>query len=134
MRRLEKTVLYLALFLALLVAVFVSNIIVIAVIGVRTDNSRAYVRVGEIAEHLMQNAQGFEMDEAGIALIDSYEGFAMVVGNDGAVQWEYRLPEELPREYTLSQVAVFSRYYLMDYPVYTQARAGEDGVDCGRVA
>ena len=31
--------------------------------------------------------------------------------------WDWRLPDDLPRQYGLSDVASFSRWYLEDYPV-----------------
>ncbi len=37
----------------------------------------------------------------------------------GTVLWSYKLPEEIPSHYTLSDIAAFSRYYLKDYPVST---------------
>lgn len=37
----------------------------------------------------------------------------------GTVLWSYKLPEEIPTYYTLSDIAAFSRYYLKDYPVST---------------
>ena len=34
------------------------------------------------------------------------------------VIWNYMLPEELPKTYSLAEVSKFSRNYLMDYPVF----------------
>lgn len=44
--------------------------------------------------------------------------WAMILDGTGAVVWEERLPEELPRRYTPVDVAKFSRWYLRDYPVF----------------
>lgn len=41
----------------------------------------------------------------------------MILDDDGTVIWEDGLPEKLPREYTAADIAMFSRWYLEDYPV-----------------
>ncbi len=46
------------------------------------------------------------------------DSWAMILDDTGAVVWEERLPEELPRRYTPTDVAKFSRWYLRDYPVF----------------
>ena len=46
------------------------------------------------------------------------DSWAMLLDDTGAVVWEERLPEELPRRYTPTDVAKFSRWYLRDYPVF----------------
>ena len=43
----------------------------------------------------------------------------LIDDRSGSVLWSYRLPKEIPVQYSLSDVAVFSRYYLKDYPVST---------------
>ena len=44
--------------------------------------------------------------------------WAMLLNDTGAVIWQELMPSELPRQYTSSDIAKFSRWYLMDYPVY----------------
>lgn len=51
-------------------------------------------------------------------LEDSAFIWAMRLSKEGKVEWSYKLPEELNRQYDLTDVAVFSRWYLEDYPVY----------------
>ncbi len=46
------------------------------------------------------------------------QSWAMLLDEAGDVIWEERLPEELPRHYTPTDVAKFSRWYLKDYPVF----------------
>lgn len=43
--------------------------------------------------------------------------WAMLVNNTGQVSWSYALPTEIPQTYSLTEVAKFSRSFLMDYPV-----------------
>ena len=52
--------------------------------------------------------------------------WAMLIGLDGQVAWSLRKPADVPDEYTLTDVASFTRWYLNDYPV--QCRVREDGL------
>lgn len=47
----------------------------------------------------------------------------MILNDDGTVIWKDGLPEELPRKYTATDIAMFSRWYLDDYPVNIWKRA-----------
>ena len=52
--------------------------------------------------------------------LDKQDMWAMLLDDKlGTVLWSYKLPEEIPCHYTLSDIAAFSRYYLKDYPVST---------------
>ena len=53
-------------------------------------------------------------------ILEEHHVWAMVLDDAGAVIFQERLPEELPRQYTPADVAKFSRWYLGDYPVYVQ--------------
>ncbi len=76
-------------------------------------------RIVTISEGIRREADGsFTVsDEARHALDERYE-WAMLLDDGGNVIWDDRLPEELPRSYTVSEVAAFSKWYLGDYPVY----------------
>ncbi len=54
------------------------------------------------------------------------EDWAMLLDEEGRVAWSWRYPEELPKSYTLCDVAAFTRWYLEDYPVRCWVR--EDGL------
>lgn len=68
----------------------------------------------------------YGLSEESHALLKAHRAWAMLLDGDGAVRWSERLPAEIPRAYTLTDVAKFSRYYLMEYPVYVWER--EDGL------
>ena len=77
----------------------------------------------EIADQLQQDDLGslsFGEQDASYWL-NGY-AWAMVLDDDGEVIWEYQLPQELDRRYTAPEIAVFSRWYLDDYPVFCQVR------------
>ena len=50
--------------------------------------------------------------------LEENRSWAMLLDDAGTVSWEERLPEEMPRQYTPTDVAKFSRWYLRDYPVF----------------
>lgn len=52
--------------------------------------------------------------------------WAMYLNQDGECVWSLDLPSEIPAYYTIQSVAVFSRGYLADYPVFV--RSMDDGL------
>lgn len=46
--------------------------------------------------------------------------WAMLLNADGKCDWALFLPEEIPTQYTIQDVAVFSKGYLQDYPVFVR--------------
>ena len=53
-------------------------------------------------------------------ILKEHHAWAMILDDTGTVIFQSKLPEELPRQYTVADVAKFSRWYLGDYPVYVQ--------------
>lgn len=47
--------------------------------------------------------------------------WAMFLNTDGGCDWTVSLPEEVPTQYNIQDVAVFSKGYLKDYPVFVQS-------------
>ncbi len=72
-----------------------------------------------IEQEISVSDTGYILSEEGEKLIQNSSClWAMRLNKDGDVVWEYRLPANLKKHYTLSDVAVFSRWYLDDYPVF----------------
>ncbi|MBD5522684.1 MAG: HAMP domain-containing histidine kinase [Lachnospiraceae bacterium] len=44
--------------------------------------------------------------------------WAMYLNTEGSCNWTVNLPQEIPTEYTIQDIAIFSRGYLKDYPVF----------------
>lgn len=53
------------------------------------------------------------------ALMDRENVWGFVLDESGAINQSYKLPSELNKEYKISDVVGFTRYYLNDYPVFT---------------
>ena len=58
--------------------------------------------------------------------LDSNHIWAMLLDVNGVCDWSVSLPEEIPTQYTIQDVAVFSKGYLQDYPVFV--RNTDDGL------
>ncbi len=44
----------------------------------------------------------------------------MIIDDEtGKVIWSRDLPKEIPQKYSRKDIALFTRYYLKDYPVFT---------------
>lgn len=84
-------------------------------------------QVGTLAEALHPTANGLQWDSARTPT-DWMQGYAwaMVLDDGGNVIWQQDLPAELNHRYTTSEIAVFSHWYLADYPV--QCWAAEYGL------
>ncbi|MBH8609302.1 HAMP domain-containing sensor histidine kinase [Thermoactinomyces sp. CICC 10521] len=72
----------------------------------------------QVSQGLVRQDDSYHLDEHAARLLQHNQAWAMLLNEDGHVQWSYHLPDDVPRSYNLVEVAKFSRYYLMDYPVY----------------
>ncbi|EOQ04703.1 hypothetical protein KOY_04878 [Bacillus cereus VDM021] len=61
----------------------------------------------------------YHLDERAAKTLQNNQSWAMLIGEDGNVLWDFHLPHDVPKSYNLVEVAKFSRYYLEKYPVYT---------------
>lgn len=80
----------------------------------------------QVAQGLDKKDNSYHLDEHIAELLRQDQAWAMLLGEDGRVQWDYHLPKDVPKSYNLVDVAKFSRYYLMEYPVYIWEH--EDGL------
>lgn len=79
--------------------------------GAATDSR---VRIGTLAEALTPTADGLQLDPARTPA-DWLQGYAwaMALDDDGSVIWQHDLPQNLNKHYTASEIASFSRWYLV---------------------
>lgn len=116
---------YIMAFNVIFIMLLAANLLFFLIIGTCTKSDSAYVRAGWFADQLSRNissdegGSSFTMSDEGMDKIDSTGGFAMLIDEDGKVCWEYKMPKELPREYSRKDIASFTRWYLHDYPVHT---------------
>ncbi len=73
----------------------------------------------QVSQGLNKQGGNHNLDNLAAELLQDNQAWAMLLSEEGSVQWDYHIPDDVPRSYNLVDVAKFSRYYLMDYPVYS---------------
>ena len=82
-------------------------------------------RVSQVADGLTETSDGvYTLSETSGAMIDDGYQWAMQLDADGNVVWSKSLPDDVPLQYSVADVASFSRWYLNDYPVYVWHHLG----------
>ena len=114
LKRFVNTTIIISLFL------LVTNFILLGIVvfkGINTGQSLGTV-VQKVAENLHSESGTYYLGSGMEDTLKQNKAWAMLIDNTGYVAWEYMLPEEVPKKYSLSDVAKFTRNYLMDYPVF----------------
>ncbi|MBR4994301.1 MAG: HAMP domain-containing histidine kinase [Lachnospiraceae bacterium] len=117
---------YLLSMLLVLIALAIADMAVFTFISIKTRGTNTILKVEAVSAAVTDTDSSFTIDENMEAKLDKYSAFAMIIGNDGEVIWEHKLPSELPTSYELKDIVSFTRWYLNDYPVYTWIR--DDGI------
>ena len=122
----KKWTKYLFSMLVVFFVLSILNFLIIFMVSKMTHNEKYYVNIGALSEGVIQTDQGYLAEQLTIQKLETMDAFAMLIGEDGNVLWQWNLPEDIKTQYTLQDVAAFSRWYLKDYPVYIWGR--EDGL------
>ncbi|MBZ4224324.1 HAMP domain-containing histidine kinase [Bacillus wiedmannii] len=77
------------------------------------------VLLKKLSQNLDKQDNNYQLNESTIKILQHNHAWAMFIDEDGHVRWDYHLPKDVPIFYNLVDVAKFSRYYLLQYPVYT---------------
>lgn len=83
---------------------------------IRSLNRQAY-QIKDVAEELMKTEEEIILSDNGYVYLKQDWTWAMLLDDEGEVIWNWQLPEHLNHAYTASEIAVFSKWYLDDYPV-----------------
>jgi signal transduction histidine kinase len=73
--------------------------------------------ISQLSEGLTSENGAYTLSENERNVVEKQYKWAMLIDNGGNVIWSMDLPGDVPKRYTLSDVAVFTRWYLNDYPV-----------------
>lgn len=73
--------------------------------------------IENLSEHITLEDRQLVGDEQATEMLNKADAWAMILDGDGMVIWEENLPEELPHHYSTMDIAMFSRWYLNDYPI-----------------
>ena len=116
------------IFSALWIAGMVICVNLIVFLSVQTVIRSWYEESGSsvLRSQLNRVAAALSTDEEGqislgadgeAALTEAEAQFAFLLSDDGTRIWGWKLPEGIQEHYTVGEVASFSRWYLLDYPV-----------------
>ena len=104
------------------VLVIVLNIIILAVISAnQTANGRPWTTARETAESLQETETGYVLSGDMTDRLSQENAWAIYIDNDTLeVKWHTEnLPDTVPLQYTISDIANLTRGYIDGYPTYT---------------
>lgn len=114
---------YLASAAGVALLLLILNFAVLAVwMAQASKNQKMEYAVSEVADSLTKQNGVYVLSQVGQDALKSRYQWAMLLDDDGAVVWSENLPGDVPRSYTVPEVAGFSRWYLKDYPVHVWRR------------
>ena len=97
---------------------------ILAFVFYHSDGGRSWdISVSRVSSTLTWD--GTEYEFSGEDLLGD-DRWAILISEDGQVIWSFRRPADVPEQYSLTDVASFTRWYLRDYPV--QCRIRDDGL------
>ena len=112
---------YLLSFFAFALVLLLINILAFAL----TFGGIVFREYGSASPANMLEAVAADLSASGISEerlqeLNRNQIWAMLLDASGRCIWEVSLPEEIPTQYTIQNVAVFSKGYLQDYPVFVR--------------
>ena len=115
---------YLLSFFAFALVLLLVNILAFAL----TFGGIVFREYGSASPANMLEAVAADLSASGISEerlqeLNRNQIWAMLLDASGHCIWEVSLPEEIPTQYTIQDVAVFSKGYLQDYPVFVRNMA-----------
>lgn len=94
------------------------NMILLISASIVYVNTDAYYIDGEaVMEALTLTQNGYVLSEEKEEMFEQQDQWAMLLNEDGKVVWSIRKPAELGDEYSMSEIARMSKWYLQGYPV-----------------
>lgn len=119
---------YISSTILLVVFVVVLNILALSYVALQyeeglnkmegTSSTSVSRQMEDIASRLTETPEGWQISQQGIDILNENQYiWGMLLDENGDAVWEWQLPDEFPRSYSLADVASFSRWYLKDYPV-----------------
>lgn len=118
----------LVLIFSLVLLLLLNLILFFALTFHQASNGSPWDTADQISANLIQTPDGsYQLSEEGNSLLDSSGAWAILLDNhSGAVKWNSEnLPDEIPRQYSLSDLSWALRGYIKDYPT-TSSGYGED--------
>lgn len=106
----------------MLLLTLVLNVFMYLVFGFQivrsTQHTTAHIRLA--ADELGMTDGQITLSDSGYDYLEQHFAWAMLLNDQGQVIWSWELPPQLDHPYTSREIAVFSKWYLDDYPVTEQ--------------
>lgn len=93
-------------------------IFLVSAVAVYVNTNAYYISGGDVMEALTLTESGYALSEEMTEAFERENQWAMLLDEDGKVIWSIRKPTELKDEYTGSEIARMSKWYLQGYPVH----------------
>ncbi len=93
-------------------------VLLISWIEATGDISKYEYRISQVAAALTSYQGTYTMSDIGQKAMENRYQWAMLLNDQGKVIWSHNLPDGLPDQYSVRDVASFTHWYLNDYPVY----------------
>lgn len=100
----------------------IALIFTILVVG-SMSNSDVVFSVRQFSDHITKQGGDWTADDTALSMLQEKSAWAMVLSENGDVVWQQDMPKHLPKSYTSTEIASFSRWYLDGYPVKVWTRA-----------
>ena len=113
------------LFLIIITSVLL-NLVAMGVFVLSNFQNEEYIHIRIYSENITTLDGKYHIGEEIKNEIDARNLFAFIIAPDGSVLWEYNKPADIADNFTLNEIASFSRWYLNGYPVSVWAR--DDGL------
>ena len=81
--------------------------------------------LSQTAAALTSTGSTYTLSDSQKEILSDNNVWCMLIDTDGNVIWDFELPEAVPHTYSLQDIAIMSRGYLHDYPVFVW-KYGED--------
>ena len=73
------------------------------------------------------DGDGYAFDTEAARLLDENDAWALLLDESGSVVWKYKPPDEVVKQYSVNDIALFSHYgYIEDRPIFIWSR--DDGL------
>lgn len=108
-----------------IVSIIIMSIINIFIVGFfvfsQANQTNVMDTVNSLVKQLDISSNSAKLSNFGKKLANSKKVWIMILDSDSGEEiYEYKKPSEVPTQYSLTDVAKFTRYYLNDYPVFVQ--------------
>lgn len=91
-----------------------------AMVGTDTSEGISAKRLLDcVSDQVVQGEAGLSLQDSSVLPPDHW---CMVIDENGDVIWEKDLPGDVPRHYTINDIARMTRWYVADYPVYVKTQ------------